>query len=251
MKESAAPTAGIRVQGLTLTLSRDEILSGVSLEARQGEVLGILGPSGSGKSTLLRAVMGLVPPDRGRVWIQDRLVSGPGEILVPPEARDLGVVFQELALWPHMTVGQNLSFGLRGRGLQRSETEHRVARALREVGLEDAVDRYPHQLSGGERQRVAIARALVLRPAAILMDEPLSNLDVVLRGELIDLMARLFEARSPRPTVLYVTHDPREALALTDRVAILDHGEVAYQGPWDDLPKEHPSRFVTLLGSSS
>ncbi len=217
-------TAPIDIAGVSCRLQGREILAGVTLRLDPGETMAVLGPSGAGKSTLLRVILGLLTPAVGDVRIAGRLASAPGRLLVPAEERGLGVVFQDLALWPHLTVAGNLQFVLRARGLARDEEHRSIAAALDAVGLTGLERRYPDTLSGGERQRVAIARALVTAPRAVLLDEPLANLDVALRAELVGLFRAML--RDAGVATIHVTHDPREALALAHRVALLEHGRV-------------------------
>ncbi|HET8647387.1 MAG TPA: ATP-binding cassette domain-containing protein, partial [Vicinamibacteria bacterium] len=177
-------SAAIDLDGISLALGGEPVLSGVSLAVTPGERVAVLGPSGSGKTSMLRAVLGFAVPWSGTVRLDGVTVSENGRGLVPPEERRLAVVFQDLALWPHLTVEGNLAFGLAARGLPRAERAARVEAMLRRVGLAGSGPRFPGELSGGQRQRVAIARALVQEPRAVLLDEPLSNVDVQLRGEL-------------------------------------------------------------------
>ena len=196
-------------------------LDQVSLTIRSGEFLVVLGASGCGKTTLLRVIAGFHRPQSGSVRIGAEMVSGPGRF-VPPEQRELGIVFQSYALWPHMSVVGNVGFGLDRLG--RVERRDRVAQALRQVGLDGHGSRRPAELSGGQRQRVALARCLAKSPGIVLLDEPLANLDPALRGsvqrEFVAMHARL------RSTFVYVTHDQTEALALADRIALLEHGRI-------------------------
>ncbi len=234
-------TAAIEVAGLGFSRPRaagrakssSEVLRNLSLEIDQGEILALLGPSGCGKTTLVRLILGLLAPDAGTIRIDGRMVSGPGRILTPPEERGLAVVFQDLALWPHLTVEGNLGFGLAAHRVRRRERRRRIAAMLERVGLEGHARKYPGELSGGERQRVAIARALVLEPRAVLFDEPLTHLDVALRRELLEVFRRLLAERGA--AALYVTHDPREAVSLGDRIAVLEHGGITGAGSWADL----------------
>jgi ABC-type sugar transport system ATPase subunit len=202
----------------------------------------LLGPSGSGKSTVLRVILGLAPPQLGTVLLGGEVVSEPGRILVPPERRQLSVVFRDLALWPHMTVRGNLGFGLAARGVPRVERASRVAAMLDRLGLADKADRYPGHLSGGKRQRVAIGRALVQEPRAILLDEPLSNLDVTLKSQLLLLVRDLLQEY--RSTAIYVTHEPREAVSLTDRIAVMEAGRIVQVGTLDQLRAKPASTVV-------
>jgi len=198
--------AELTVENLHLTYGTNPILKGVSLTLNQGEVVSLLGPSGSGKTTLLRAVAGLEAPHQGRIMLRDRTIfDGATHLEVPAEARNLGLVFQSYALWPHKTVFDNVAFGLKLRKVGSGEIATRVKKALDELSLGHLAERFPHQLSGGQQQRVAIARALVYNPPVILMDEPLSNLDAKLREEarawLRDLIVTM------RLSSLVVTHD--------------------------------------------
>jgi ABC-type Fe3+/spermidine/putrescine transport system ATPase subunit len=235
----------IAVQNVTVARASVDVLHDVSLVLASGEVLALVGPSGSGKTTLLRTLTGFVAPTRGAVFLGGKLASREGRILVPPEARNLAMVFQDLALWPHLTVHGNLAFGLRARKVPRAERETLIEESLRRVGLLAKVGSYPSQLSGGERQRVAIARALVIRPLAVLLDEPLSNLDVGLKRELLDVFRALLRER--QTTALYVTHDPREVESIGDRVMVLEGGRVVQEGTLEDLAAAPGSEFVCRL----
>ncbi len=209
------------------------VLTEVSLVVAAGETLSVLGTSGSGKTTLLRAIAGFLTPQLGVVRIGDALASEGGRLVLAPEERDVAMVFQDLALWPHLTVHGNLGFGLDGKRVARGERDDRIAAVLRRVGLSGKERRHPGELSGGERQRVAIARSLVLEPRAVLFDEPLSNLDIGLKQELLALFRELLGER--HATALYVTHDPREAQSLGDRTAVLDQGRIVHLGRLDAL----------------
>jgi multiple sugar transport system ATP-binding protein len=210
--------AGVRCEHLVRQFAPGQrALDDVSLEVADGELLVLVGPSGCGKSTLLRIVAGLDAPDSGSVWIGGRDVT----MLTPPE-RNVAMVFQDYALYPHMTVRGNLEFPLRVRGDSAGERSAKVARISGMLGLEVLLDRLPKELSGGQRQRVAMGRALVREPAVSLLDEPLSNLDAKLRSEVRAEIAEL--QRRTRTTMIYVTHDQVEAMTLGDRVAVLDRG---------------------------
>ncbi len=237
--------AVIDIDNVTVRLKQRKILDGLSLKVLSGEVLSLLGPSGSGKSTLVRIVLGLLAPDRGHVRLRGDVVSGPGEVSTVPEERNIAVIFQDLALWPHLTVEGNLAFGLRSRRVPKKEREERIFSMLSKVGLEKLAQRFPGELSGGERQRVAIARALVLRPDAVLLDEPLSNLDICLKNDLLDLFVTLF--RENETTAIYITHDPWEAGHLGERVAVLDSGSIVFDGGLGDLDMAHENTFVQML----
>jgi ABC-type Fe3+/spermidine/putrescine transport system ATPase subunit len=212
------------------------------MAVQPGELVAVLGPSGSGKTSLLRVVLGFLAPMRGAVLLDGTVVSADGRILRSPEERGVAMVFQDLALWPHLTVAGNLEFGLTARGLPRAERSARIRDMLERVGLEARAGRSPAELSGGERQRVAIARALVLEPRAVLLDEPLSNLDAPLKRELMALLFQLLRER--RVPGLYVTHDVREAVALGDRIAVLEAGRIVQEGSPASLRAAPATPFV-------
>lgn len=220
-------------------------LDGLSLAVAPRETVALLGPSGSGKSTAVRVVLGLAAPHRGVVRLGARLASEPGRILVPPEDRDLAAVFQDLALWPHLTVASNLGFGLEAKRVPRAERRERIHDMLERVGLAGKASRHPGELSGGERQRVAIARALVLRPRVVLLDEPLTNLDALLRADLFALLRSLLAETGA--AALYVTHDIREALALDARIAVLERGGIVAGGTPAQLADAPATPFIRAL----
>jgi iron(III) transport system ATP-binding protein len=197
----------------------------LSLHIEKSERLVLFGPSGCGKTTVLRLLAGLEVPDKGEIRIAGRVVAIAGKNLVPPEKRDLGMVFQDLALWPHMTVQQNLMFGLNARSVPKREAHVRVGELLERVGLDYRMDAKPHQLSGGEQQRVALARALVTRPSILVMDEPLSSLDDerkrAIASDLLGLQSQFGF------TLIYVTHDRSEADMLASKVCQMRNGQIA------------------------
>lgn len=214
----------------------------VSLTLLQGDLLGLLGPSGCGKTTLLRLIAGFERPQVGTVEIAGRPVAGRG-CWVPPEQRCLGMVFQDYALFPHLTVAENVAFGLQQLGRQVKErTRENVARLIALVGLEGLENRYPHELSGGQQQRVALARALAPRPALILLDEPLSNLDVQVRLRLREEVREILKATGT--SGIFVTHDQEEALAISDQVAVMRQGHIEQLGTPEEIYREPASRFV-------
>lgn len=228
----------ITLQHISKSYGGKSVIRDVSLTIRSGSFTTLLGPSGCGKTTLLRMIAGLETPDAGDIFLGSRCVfSGTQGVSVPPEARGLGFVFQDFALWPHMTVFENTAFGLRASG----RTEHlaeRVRQALSIVHLEELADRYPHQLSGGQQQRVAFARAVVTEPECILFDEPLSALDAQLRAEmrveLRELVTRL------GLTAVFVTHDQSEAISMSDRIAVFSAGRLEqYDAP--EAVYSHPA----------
>jgi putative spermidine/putrescine transport system ATP-binding protein len=204
---------------LTKRYGSQAAVDGVSLSVDRGECIALLGPSGCGKTTTLRLVAGFIMPDEGRIQLDGRSIERS-----PPHRRQIGMVFQNYALFPHMTAADNVGFGLEMRDVSRAERDRRVAEALAMVGLGHLADRYPGRMSGGQQQRVALARALVIRPDLLLLDEPLSNLDAGLRVEMREEIARLRAASGI--TTLFVTHDQEEALALADRVAVMDRGRI-------------------------
>lgn len=214
----------ITLNGVSYAFGANTVLNQIDLHIEPGSVVALLGPSGCGKSTLLRLLAGLTQPAEGAIHFGDRLVAKTGWAL-PPEARDIGMVFQDYALWPQMTVAQNVMFPLKMRHIPRQECDRRVAQALARVGLSEFADRKPAGLSGGQQQRVALARAIVAEPRVLLFDEPLSNLDSELRGTLCHEMATLL--RQLGTTAVYVTHDRREAEILADRIVHLSAGSVA------------------------
>ena len=208
-----------------------------SLDIREGELFFLLGPSGCGKTTCLRMVAGFLAPDSGELRFGDKLMNK-----ISPHKRNTGMVFQNYALWPHMTATENIAYGLRVRKVSKAEREHRVLEALKMVRLESRAQHYPNQLSGGQQQRVALARALVIRPDVLLLDEPLSNLDAQLRLEMRGEIKRLH--RETQTTALYVTHDQDEALSIADRIGIMREGKLVQVGAPRDLYLRPQSRFV-------
>ena len=242
---SRPATASIELAGLGKRYGALWALRDVSLRVEPGEFFTLLGPSGCGKTTALRLVAGFLDPDEGEVRIDGAAVTG-----VPPWRRDLGLVFQNYALWPHLSVFEHVAFGLKERRAPRAERDARVAEALRLVGLEGLESRRPSQLSGGQQQRVALARTLVLRPRALLLDEPLSNLDAKLRAQMRTELRRLH--RELGITTLFVTHDQAEAMALSDRVAVFDRGTVVQLGTPSEVYRLPRSRFVAeFLGAAN
>ena len=215
--------ARLSLEHVVKTFGAHRALDDVSLDVRDGELIAILGPSGCGKTTLLRQVAGFDKLDAGRIAIGEETVSAP-DCHVPPERRRIGIVFQSYALWPHMSVAENVAYGLTVAGVPAAERTRRVTAALAQVELDGYGERPPALLSGGQRQRVALARCLVTEPSLVLLDEPLANLDVHLRASMEDEFAR-FHARTGT-TMVYITHDQREAMALADRIAVMDRGRV-------------------------
>ena len=229
----------VRVRGLSKSFGAIEAVRELNLEIERGELMAVLGPSGCGKTTLLRVIAGFEEPDAGCVVVSDEVVAGPGRI-IPPEKRRVGMVFQDYALFPHLSVERNVAFGLTSR--PREEREGLTRRTLELVGLQHKANCNVHELSGGERQRVALARALAPEPELVLLDEPFSSLDATLRGGLrreVELILRDAEA-----TALLVTHDQEEALSLADRVAVMRDGEIVQVGPPVEVYGEPATRWA-------
>jgi len=222
-------------------------VAGVSLDVRRGEILTLLGPSGCGKTTTLRLMAGFERPDAGTIRMGDRIVAG-GGVWVPPEERGIGMVFQDYALVPHLTVGDNVTFGLHR--LKRRDRRTRALEVLKVLDLPHLIDRYPHELSGGQQQRVALARALAPEPLVVLMDEPFSHLDAHMRNSVRDEVVGILR-RSGITTVL-VSHDQRDALAISDRVAVMNQGRVEQVGTPREIYKHPESIFVaTFVGRTN
>jgi 2-aminoethylphosphonate transport system ATP-binding protein len=238
--------SGIGFHGVTVAYKGAVALANLDLHARPGEIMAIIGPSGCGKTTALRAVAGFVRPTAGRIHIGETDITD-----LPPHARDIGMVVQNYALFPHMRVDQNVAFGLRARRAPEPLVRARVEEALRMVGMQGFAERYPRQLSGGQQQRVAIARALAIRPRVLLLDEPLSALDAQIRRSMLGELARLHQ-ELPSLTVLYVTHDQVEALTLADRIAIMRGGKLMAEGASHMLYRAPPNRFAAeFLGRAN
>jgi iron(III) transport system ATP-binding protein len=233
---------GVAIKALTRHYGDVAAVENLSLDVKPGELVALLGPSGCGKTTTLRLVAGFLKPESGEIWVGDRCLSSPARV-VPPERRRMAMIFQSYALWPHMTVAQNVAYGLRFKGgVSRADREKKVSEMLRIVQLAGYERRYPGELSGGQQQRVAVARALVIEPEILLLDEPLSNLDANLREEMRFEIRRLHEEFGI--TTLYVTHDQAEAMVISDRIAVLERGRVAQVGTADDLFHQPRTRFV-------
>ncbi len=232
----------LALKGLTKRYGDVAAVEGLDLQVKPGELVSLLGPSGCGKTTTLRLVAGFLTPEAGEIWAGDRCLSSRATV-IPPERRRMAMIFQSYALWPHMTVAQNVGYGLRFKeGIARSDRYRRVREMLKLVQLEPLEFRYPGELSGGQQQRVALARALVVEPEMLLLDEPLSNLDANLREEMRFEIRRLHEAFEI--TTLYVTHDQAEAMVISDRIAVLRGGRAVQVGTAEDLFQRPRSRFV-------
>jgi spermidine/putrescine transport system ATP-binding protein len=240
---TTAPATGISVQSVRKRFGRVDAVAGVDFEIREGEFFTMLGPSGCGKTTTLRMIAGFEEPDEGRIFLRGDDVTH-----VPPNRRNVNMVFQHYALFPHMSIAENISFGLKLKKLSRQEQRNRVREILQVVGLEGLEKRKPGQLSGGQQQRVALARALVNRPAALLLDEPLGALDVKLRKQLQLELKRVQTELGT--TFVYVTHDQEEALGMSDRIAVMSGGLVEQIGPPKEVYEEPQTAFVAdFIGS--
>jgi putative spermidine/putrescine transport system ATP-binding protein len=237
--------SSLSLRDLSKTYGPVQAVRGVDLEVEQGEFLSLLGPSGCGKTTTLQMVAGFVPPTTGSI-----VVDGQDLTDIAPEKRDMGVVFQSYALFPHMSVAQNIGFGLEMRRVKGAELRRRIEEALAMVRLSGLEDRYPTQLSGGQRQRVAIARALAIRPRVLLLDEPMSNLDAKLRGEMhVELRAL---QRRLGITAILVTHDQVEAMTMSDRIAVMTNGGIAQLGSPQELYDKPTTEFAAkFLGHTN
>jgi putative spermidine/putrescine transport system ATP-binding protein len=244
-KGAGEPLDYLRLTNVSKSFGPVIAADGISLVLAKGERISLLGPSGCGKTTLLNLIAGFLRPDAGSIQIGGRDVAS-----VPSHKRNLGIVFQNYALFPHLDVGENVRFGLRMRAVPPADAERRVSATLRLVQLDKLADRYPHQLSGGQQQRVAIARALVIEPELLLLDEPLSNLDAKLRegmrADLLDLLQKL------AITTVLVTHDQAEALALSDRIAVISQGKVEQVGTPRQIYEDPATSFVAkFVGESN
>jgi len=242
---TAKGASGVTIEDLSLSFGQTEVLKGINLDIRPGELFTFLGPSGSGKSTLLRAIAGFGPEPEGRI-----LVGQDDVTYLPPWHRNVGMVFQSYALWPHMTVRRNVAFGLEEQKVPKSDIVARVDAALKLVDLEDLAERRPSQLSGGQQQRVALARTIVVEPRVLLLDEPLSNLDanlrVQMRREILELQRKL------GLTTIFVTHDQEEANTMSDRIAVLNDGIIQQVGTPLELYDSPANRFVAnFLGTAN
>ena len=249
----SSPILQLRGISKTFPSSRTNVVNQVSLELQQGELLGLLGPSGCGKTTLLRIVAGFEKVSQGQVVLAGNIVSD-RNINIPPEKRNTGMVFQDYALFPHLTVAENIAFGLKGKKteanggifhhgrLKNREIQQRIRDVLELVGLSTLEKRYPHELSGGQQQRVALARAIAPQPALILLDEPLSNLDVQVRHRLREEIRAILKAAGT--TAIFVTHDREEALAISDKIAVMRDGKLEQVGTPETIYTKPSSRFV-------
>lgn len=233
----------VRIEKLIKRFGKINAIAGVDIHIPDGKIVTLLGPSGCGKTTTLRCLAGFENADEGKIWIGDRLIFDSREkINISPQKRGMGMVFQSYAVWPHMSVFENIAFPLRIRKAPRGEINERVARALSMVGIEELKNRLPSEISGGQQQRVAFARAIVYDPAVLLLDEPLSNLDAKLRErmrfEILELQRKI------GVTTVYVTHDQEEAMVLSDEILIMDFGKVIQRGNPEEIYFDPSNKFV-------
>lgn len=235
-------TALIQVKNLSKTFGTHKVFEFVSFEVQSGQHLALLGSSGCGKSTLLRLLAGLDSPDDGQIWIDGQLASEPARILVPPHQRKLAMVFQDLALWPTLTVLENVVLGMAGLPLNKAERRTQALEALQTCKIDGLAGRKPATLSIGQQQRVALARALATRPKLLLLDEPFSSLDLPLKQELIGELTQL--AIQFGISLLLVTHDPTEARTVCSNALVLENGRVCEYGTWSDLMTDPVSKLL-------
>ena len=241
--------ASVELRGLTKRYGAQAVVDDVSLTIDHGRLVCLLGPSGCGKTTTLRLIAGFVEPSAGEIRVGEQLVSSPART-VPPERRNMSMIFQSYALWPHMTVAQNICYGLQLRKLDRNTISAKLKAILATTHLEQLADRYPGELSGGQQQRVALARALIVEPETLLLDEPLSNLDANLREEMRFEVRRLHDEY--RYTTVYVTHDQSEAMTTADLIAVMNHGRIEQAGSPEEIYDRPRSEFVArFIGSSN
>ncbi len=241
--------ASVELRGLTKRFGPLAVVDDISLTIDHGRLVCLLGPSGCGKTTTLRLIAGFLEPSAGEIRVGDRLVSSPART-VPPERRNMSMIFQSYALWPHMTVTQNVSYGLELRKLDRAVIDRKLKAILETTHLIQLADRYPGELSGGQQQRVALARALIVEPETLLLDEPLSNLDANLREEMRFEVRRLHDEY--RYTTIYVTHDQSEAMTTADIIAVMNAGKIEQAGTPEEIYDRPRSEFVArFIGSSN
>jgi len=231
----------IFIEKLRKTYGAAVAVNDIDLVVADGEVLALLGPSGCGKTTTLQLLAGFLKPDGGLIRVGDRVLSSASEV-VPPERRNMSLIFQSYAVWPHKTVAENVAFGLQVRRVPKPRLAERVREVLKIVRMDELADRYPAELSGGQQQRVALARALVVEPEILLLDEPLSNLDANLREEMRFEIRRLHDQTGI--TMIYVTHDQGEAMVTADRIAVLNHGRVEQVGTPQQVYETPTTQFV-------
>lgn len=233
--------AQVELRGLTKTFAGQIAVESVDLRIEHGEMVALLGPSGCGKTTTLRLLAGFLEPDAGEIAVGGRVVSAPGRTLAP-EIRNMSMIFQSYALWPHMTVRQNVGYGLELRRVARETVAARVEEILRKARIAELAERYPNEISGGQQQRVALARALIVEPETLLLDEPLSNLDANLREDMRYELRRLHDAF--KATTVYVTHDQADAMTTADRIVVMNKGRIEQVGTPLEIYEAPDSEFV-------
>ncbi len=223
----------VNIENISKSYNKTPVIKTLSLDIEKGERVVFLGPSGCGKTTLLRMIAGFIHPDNGKVIIENRIVAKDGKCIIGPEKRDVGMVFQDLALWPHMSSYKNLEFGLKAKKISKMERENLIDEVLEKTQMAEFKKTYPGELSGGQQQRIALARALVMQPKILLMDEPLSSLDIdlnlIMRKELLRLQEEF------NITLLYVTHDRDEAFSLATRIVVLEDGRIQKTGTVSEI----------------
>jgi len=241
--------ASVELRGLTKKYGPNAVVDNVSLTVEHGTLVCLLGPSGCGKTTTLRLIAGFVEPTEGEIRVGDRIVSSPQKTL-PPERRNMSMIFQSYALWPHMTVAENIMYGLKLRKVDSATIKQKLDTILATTRLAPLAQRYPGELSGGQQQRVALARALIVEPETLLLDEPLSNLDANLREEMRFEVRRLHDAF--RYTTVYVTHDQSEAMTTADVICVMNLGKIEQAGSPEDIYDRPRSEFVArFIGMSN
>jgi iron(III) transport system ATP-binding protein len=231
----------LKLENLTKKFGNSAAVNRINLEVADGELIALLGPSGCGKTTTLRMIAGFLSPDDGQILVDSKVISSPKRT-IPPEQRNMSMIFQSYAIWPHKTVFENVAFGLQLRRMTKGEIHLRVQHALEITYLDRLADRYPAQLSGGQQQRVALARAIVIEPEILLLDEPLSNLDASLRDEMRSEIRRIHDETGL--TTVYVTHDQSEALVLADRIVVMADGDIQQAGTPEEIYERPETKFV-------
>lgn len=240
----------LQVKQLVKIFDKKEIVKGISFDVEKGQLLTLLGPSGCGKTTTLRMIAGIEIPDCGEIYIDEKLASRNKKICISQKERNIGMVFQDLALWPHMTVYENIEFGLKANGIRRDERRKKIDEVLQCINMHKYARAYPQTLSGGQKQLVAIARSIVTRPRLLLMDEPLSNIDVKLRQDIRQEIKRI--QQETNITTLYVTHDQEDAFFLSNRIAVISEGKIEQIGSPEEIYFSPESLFVAqFVGESN
>ena len=240
----------LEVKQLIKCFNKKSVVKGISLGVERGQLLALLGPSGCGKTTTLRMISGLETPDDGEIWIEGALASHGQKVMISQKQRHIGMVFQDLALWPHMTVYENIEFGLKANGIIRAERRKKIEAVLNKVNMQKYTNAYPGKLSGGQQQLIAIARAIVTEPKLLLMDEPLSSIDVKLREEVRKEIKRIHQ--ETQITTIYVTHDQEDAFLLANKIAVMNTGVIEQIGSPEEIYSSPESRFVAnFIGESN